>query len=110
MQIGEDGWRRIPPLRNSTGQNQRSVGQQQQPNKEPYRNNVMSFTHEPYQKTFAESLPKNDLQNHEQHESHAGPKNRLMQQRHVFFFRNLSEAIYQHGPFRGWIRMTVPHE
>ena len=30
---------------------ERAVGQQQQANEEPYRNNVMLFAHEPYQKT-----------------------------------------------------------
>src|SRR5260370_29379798 len=50
MQIRKDRWRRLLPLRDSTGQNQRSVSQQQQSNKEPHRNNVMFVAHEPYQK------------------------------------------------------------
>src|SRR5260370_20783056 len=46
----KDRWRRLLPLRDSTGQNQRSVSQQQQSNKEPHRNNVMFFAHWTYQK------------------------------------------------------------
>src|SRR5260370_32155199 len=49
-QMRKPRWGRPLPLRDSTGQNQRSVSQQQQSNKEPHRNNVMFFAYWTYQK------------------------------------------------------------
>src|SRR5712675_2689389 len=74
MQVSQDGWRRIPPLSDAAGQNQRAIDEQQQSYEEPYGNNVMSFAHEflpenvccMLKKKSTESLPENDLQNHEQ--------------------------------------------
>src|SRR5713101_7854546 len=66
VQISQHGWRWILPLGDAAGQNQRAIDQQQQPHEEPYRNNVMSFAHETYQKTFAELSQKKRVQNHYQ--------------------------------------------
>src|SRR5712671_2342856 len=80
------------PFRQSAGQNQKAVYQQENADKEPNLNDVMFFAH-----GFS---PENDLKNPQDYEGCNSPKERPVQKTRVLFLRDFRQRINKSLQFR----------